>query len=198
MIEHAEEQVEKYEHLKRQGAPVPAVFRVAKLHNGQSGVLVSDLTERGKYWVFGENNREIDGDAYKKAAAAMPEATREKIVRDLLRSCEAGAGLHDPQSPVYIMRRSAFLLAINPKNPADAKVYAADLGVDVDTHPQGDRQDAYRQNLRNAAQFYTWMTGHRMPVPPERTDAHADSKRRQDENEILEYRGWARYTGVTK
>lgn len=181
----------KYLHLKKHHVNVPDVFKPIALRGGTNAVIISDLTQNDKYWVLSMNNPEVNQDFYKEIALQIPPSTREKIKHDLIHACEVGAGILSSDEPVYRFQNNAFMLAINPKDPSDAKVFVADFGVDI-MESTRNKQDVLDENLSNAVVFYSWMIGERFRMPPESPYAYLNNES-QIQEEIMQYRQWAKH-----
>lgn len=182
-------QLEKYKHLKAGGVSVPPVFKPVKLENGEPFVAVSDLTENGKYWVLGMNNPEADEEKFKKIAKSIPKETRDKIIQQMILACEIAA--KPPKNKkgkeiIYEFQNNAFILALDPDNVVDARIYVADLGLDVMERRPEEADEVLRRNISSAATFYSWMTGGPFSVPEKYKEMTTDLDK--NSTEVLEYR----------
>lgn len=182
-------QLGKYKHLRAGGVFVPPVFKPVKLEGGEPFVIISDLTENEKYWVLGMNNPEVNEEEFKKIAKSIPQETRDRIIQQMVLACEvATRPAEDKQGKevIYEFQNNAFLLALDPSNVADARIYVADLGLDVMERKPEEANEVLGRNIRSAATFYSWMTGEPFTVP-EKYKAMIDDLNKNS-NKILEYR----------
>ena len=182
-------QLKKYKHLKAGGVSVPPIFKPVQLENGGPFVIISDLTENEKYLVLGMNNPEVRNEEFKKIAKSIPKETRDKIIEQMILACEVAVKpTKDKKGKkiIYEFQNNAFILALDPDNVADARVYVADLGTDVMERNLKEADEVLRRNIRSAALFYSWMTGEPFRVPEKYKNMAADLD--ETSTEVLEYR----------
>jgi len=183
------QQLRKHKHLKARGVSVPLIFKPVRLEGGEPFVIISDLTENEKYWVLGMNNPEVKGEEFKKVAKGIPRETRDKIIEQMILACEVAARPtknEQDQEVIYEFQGNAFLLAINPNDVRDAKIYVADLGLDVAERKPREAGEVLQRNIMSAATFYSWMTGEPFSVPEKYKSMTADLDK--NSTEILKYR----------
>ena len=160
-------QLEKYRHLKKHGAPVPPIFKPVNFENGDSFVLISDLTENDKYLVVSPNNPEVKQAEFQKITETISDKTTHKLTEQLISACEAAVQprkLKDGKVVVYDFQMNAFMLAVNPINPEDAKIYVADIGADM-TPSSLSADRVLGKNIKTAAAFYAYMVGRPIDLP---------------------------------
>ena len=163
-------QVAKWKHFRSHGVSVPDIVKAVVLEDGSHHLLSRDLSEGGRYQVLSTNNPELDTEKYKELIKQISPTTRKKLQKEVIAACEVASGLHtedNPRALLYSFQPNAFMLAINPRNADDARVYVADFGVDItiQTRDDGSPRELLRHNLSMGADFYSWMTEEALELP---------------------------------
>ena len=187
--EESFKQLGKYKHFKDGGVSVAPVFKPVKLEDGEPFAIITDLTENGKYWVLSTNNPEVYKEEYKRIAKSVPAETRKKIIEQLVLACEVAVKPSknmEGEDVIYRFGGTAFMLALNPNDVSSAKIYVADLGLDVREERPEKADELLRENIMTAALFYTHMTGEPF-IAPEKYKDMADELA-EDAEWILERR----------
>lgn len=191
-------QLDKWKYLKDRGVNVPNIFKPIVLADGTNNLLIQDLSENGRYQVLSGNNFEARTTEYLKASKQISSEARDKLKGDIVYACEAAAGKHEPgNNPGDTMLEldpNAFMLAMNPNDSSDAKVYVADFGLDVS---QRNKQDIDSNllleiNLQNAAVFYASMTGEVFQLPDDSPQAYLNKDFASSGKEMIDFMGYSK------
>lgn len=180
----AQEQKKKHEFLKQGGVNVVPIFKPVKFSDGTTYAVITDLTENGKYWFYGMNNPEIDTDEYKKVARNIPQNTLDKASSEMIIACEAACVPNRKifgDDRIFEFQNNAFLLFLDPKNTERAKVYVADLGIDVMRRNLNEKDRVLENNIYCACMFFSWMFSRRLVLPVKYAHLQAKMDKHMDE-----------------
>lgn len=187
----ANEQRKKYKHFQKGGVNVPKVFKPVTLPGRRTYIIIEDLTQKGRLWFLGANNSETKTKKYLETVQKIPESTRKRIIKEMIKSCEVAATPNfdlNGDNRIYELDSDVFLFSINPNNLSECNVYTADLGVGVMKTDINKQKEVLETNLSRAAVVYTWMTGKKFEFPEKYSYLEPGVK--EEMQEELEYRDW--------
>lgn len=155
-----------YDALKTQGITVPTYFEQVRLSNGQPALVISDLTEGGRYDVFSTNDAErFSDEMYATRFRNIPNEAKERLKKLLLKNASLAAGFDENGEALgeisYEVSPRAYMLITHPQDPAFVNIILSDLGHQ-EAHTVGERrsyQSTLINNIQSIARQYGLITG---------------------------------------
>jgi|GEM_PF-6962913 len=186
-------QTERQRFFKENGVAVPEIYEAVQSNDGDWYLVAEDLTKGGKYLVMGlyeaTNGKETLTEKYKEIARKIPQETKLKIAEDIVHACEASIKTRknkQGEEVVYDTLGTGYMLAIDPTDPKNSKVYIGDFGVTDIFERSTDVLEHVRRLTTNAAVvFFSTMTGEEFPFPEKFGNLWEEAK--ANSKEALEY-----------